>query len=76
MLERTCTHAIDCLPRLYKESAFLYFWLISQVLTVAKRCAMLHQSLLSAAVDEGADWGSVLASVESATAKAEAKPAK
>jgi hypothetical protein len=55
---------------------FLYFWLISQVLTVAKRCALLHQSLLSAVADEGADWASVLASVELATAKADAKPAK
>ncbi len=66
---------LECLPCIYKESKFLYFWLISQVLTVAKRCAMLHQSLLSAAVEKGADWGSVLASVESATAKADAKPA-
>ncbi len=75
MLERNCKHA-RLPPRIYKESMFLYFWLISQVLTVAKRCALLHQSLLSAVADEGADWASVLASVELATAKADAKPAK
>lgn len=49
---------------------------LSQILTVAKRCALLHQCLLTALEVEGTDWSSVLASVESATAKADAKPAK
>ena len=79
--DQVCWSAIasmpDCLPRIiHKESMLLHFWLISQVLTVAKRCALLHQSLLSAVADEGADWASVLESIELATAKADAKPAK